>query len=434
MCDPAWDLGCELGICAGRAASSTRQRNPYIFSKPFRGRRREVSSGTPRQSVTATQLLSLGVPRIAREFPNDPELRIELLGAMGEIYAGLSDLGSAELVEKKQIALARQFYGDRDPIVVLEMIGASWNAMNVQDWTGLAGMLDDSDKLLHEDRQDDSALRAEWWVLKANWLSVQSGQNGAEQRDLLRSTELFARHDPIARGYQEALSALGVMHFLVGDYDGAGKFFRQAIAVSEAKPDHQDLDLAADIANLAQVQENQGDSAGAAAGLARAAKLALEAGGNQNGVYWYAMAQQAKLMDMRGDWKPALAMLNSLWQQRSANSPSENVQYQVRLLTAQCQIREGNGAAMIPVLRAALSVLRAKPAQADDEKRVLLALADAYDQAGQEADAVATFRLVGADVSSGQLDNAVELTRRRDGAGICRNRGRLWRQHQYSIP
>ncbi len=355
----------------------------------FAGADTKFPPGTPRQSVTATELLSLGLPRIEHEFASDPELRIELLGAMGEIYAGLSDLGSAEQVEKKQIALARQFYGDRDPIVVRDIIGASWNAMNMQDWSGLADLLAASDTLLRVDGQDESAFRAEWWVLKANWLSVQPDQTGAEQRALLRASYLFARYDPVAGGYQEALSALGEMHFLAGDYDGAGNFFRQAIAVSYAQPKRRTLDLAADIANLAQVQENQGDPDGAAKGFAHAAKLALDAGGNQNGVYWYASAQQAKLMDMRGEWRPALAVLDALWQQRSANSPSENIQYEVRLLFASCLVREGKGASAIPALKTTLSVLKARPAQADDETHVLLTLADAYDQAGQSTDALA---------------------------------------------
>ena len=410
-------------VRAERQAARGNAIRTFLVSL-FAGAETKFPADTPRQAVTATELLSLGLPRIDREFAGDPQLRIELLGAMGEIYAGLSDLGSAERVEKQQIALARQFYGDRNPIVVRDMIGASWHAMNMQDWSGLADLLAASNTLLHEDGQDRSALRAEWWVLKANWLSVQPNQTDAEQRALLRSTELFARYDPVAGGYQEALSALGEMHFLAGDYDGAGNFFRAAIAVSYAQPHHRILDLAADIANLAQVQENRGDPDGAAKGFAHAAQLALDAGGNQNGVYWYATAQQAKLLDMRGEWKPALAILDSLWQQRSANSPSENIQYEVRLLFASCLVREGKGAIAIPALRTTLSVLKARPAQTDDETRVLLTLADAYDQAGQSVDALAAFRMAGADITSGRPDNAMELTRKERWGRFLQEHGR----------
>ena len=85
-------------------------------------------------------------------------------------------------------------------------------------------------------------------------------------------------------------------------------------------------------------------------------------------------------------------MLETLLQQRSASSPSENVQYQVRLLYASCLVREGNGAMMIPSLQATLAVLRAGPAQANDESRALLTLADAYDQAGRVNDARAALK------------------------------------------
>jgi eukaryotic-like serine/threonine-protein kinase len=366
-------------------------------------------SGTPRQSVTAEELLTLGVPRIDREFANDPGLRIELLGAMGDIYAGLSDLSAAEQVGKKQIALARQFYGDQDPIVVRAMISASWNAMSMQDWAGLAQMLAESDKLLREDGQDRSKLRAEWWVLKANWLALQPHSIEAQQNALLQSTKLFARYDPTANGYQEALSALGEMHFIAGDIDGAGIFFRKAITVAYLQPHRRDVDLAADIANLGQVQENQADPIGAEESFTRAAKLALDAAGNQNGVYWYAVAQRAKLMDLRGNWKPARAMLKSLLQQRSVSSPSENVQYQVRLLYASCLVREGNGATTIPSLLATLAVLKARPAQANDESRTLLTLADAYDQAGRPDDARAALRAAGVATLTGDPADVAEL-------------------------
>jgi serine/threonine protein kinase len=369
-------------------------------------------AGKPRQSVTAEELLTLGIPRIDREFANDPGLRIELLGAMGEIYAGLSDLSTAEQVGKKQIALARKLYGDQDPIVVREMISASWNAMGMQDWAGLAQLLAESDKLLHEDGQDKSKLRAEWWVLKANWLALQPHSAEAQQTALLQSIKLFARYDPSASGYQEALSALGEMHFIAGDIDGAGIFFKKAIAVAYLQPNRRNVDLAADIANLGQVQENRADMNGAEASFTHAAKLALDAAGNQNGVYWYAVAQQAKLMDLRGNWKPALAMLESLLQQRSTTSPSENVQYQVRLLYASCLVREGNGATTIPSLQATLAVLRARPAQANDASRVLLTLADAYDQAGRVDDARAALEAAGVNVVAGDPADVAELAYR----------------------
>jgi eukaryotic-like serine/threonine-protein kinase len=369
-------------------------------------------AGKPRQSVTAEELVALGVPRIDREFANDPGLRVELLGAMREIYAGLSDLSAAEQVGNKQIALARRLYGDQDPIVVREIISASWNAMSMQDWPRLAQMLVESDKLLHEDGQDRSKLRAEWWVLKANWLGVQPHSAEAQQNALLQSTKLFARYDPAASGYQEALSALGGMHFTAGDFDGAGDFFRKAIAVAHLQPNGRNVDLAADVANLGQVQENQADLNGAEASFTHAAKIALDAAGNQNGVYWYAIAQQAKLMDLRGNWKPALAMLGTLLQQRSASSPSENVQYQVRLLYASCQVREGNGATTIPSLQATLAVLTARPAQANDVSRTLLTLADAYDQAGRPDDARAALRAAGVATLTGDPADAAELSGR----------------------
>ena len=193
--------------------------------------------------------------------------------------------------------------------------------------------------------------------------------------------------------------------------DGAGLYFSKAIAAGYAQPNRRNVDLAADIANLAQVQENRSDLKGAAENLAKAAKLALDAGGNQNGVYWYAVAQQAKLLDFRGEWKPALSLLDTLEQQRSGGSPSENVRYQVRLLYASCRIREGSGADMVPSLEATLAVLTARPSQADDRQRALLTLADAYDQAGHADKARVTFRLAGSDVIAAHPNSAADLTR-----------------------
>ena len=396
-------------VRAERQASRGSAIRTFLVSL-FAGADANFPAGKPRQSVTAKELLALGIPRIDREFGSEPELKIELLGAMGEIYSGLSDFASAEQVQRRQIALARHFYGERDPIVVRDMMAASWNAMNMQDWQGLAGLLAQSDKLLRDNGNDDSESRAEWWVLEANLLSVQPHEGEAQERALLHSVDLFARHDPAAHGHQEALSALGELHFLAGDFDGAGIFFKQAIAVAHVQPGRGNVDLAADMANLAQVQENQGDARGAEENLKQAAKLALEAGGDQNGVYWYAVAQQAKLMDLRGEWQPASAMLQDLLGQGSSSSPSENVQNQVRLLYAACLVRDGRGGTAIPSLQAALPALRARPSQADDAFRAWLTLGDAYDEAGRAQEARAALEAAGIDAIAGHPDNAAELT------------------------
>ena len=69
----------------------------------------------PRGQITAKELLDLDTPAIERDFADDPDSAIELLGVAASIYRELDDQPRFETLHRRQFELARKTYGDLHP-------------------------------------------------------------------------------------------------------------------------------------------------------------------------------------------------------------------------------------------------------------------------------------------------------------------------------
>jgi hypothetical protein len=122
------------------------------------------ASDKPRGGITARELLDASAPRIERDFAAQPELQIELLGTIAEIFHELFESERYAALHARYMELARQRYGEQDPRVI---DGYLQEAKDASDFESATRLLDRVDPLIRQAGLDRSPVRARWWVLKA---------------------------------------------------------------------------------------------------------------------------------------------------------------------------------------------------------------------------------------------------------------------------
>ena len=341
----------------------------------------------PRNLVSAEQLVNLGVPRINRDFANDKALQFELLGAIADIYIGLSDLTRASQIQAKRVVLARELYGERSRQAIEQVLNEATSAVGAQDWKLVESLLEKSDGLLRETNERYGDMRAVWWWTKGSLIPAIQNDNLAAEAALQKAVQLFSRFNPTAVGYSTALEQLGAIYYDRYDSDQAVAYYKQALTVERSRSHPDNLMIANYEAVLSAAQDDQGDLAAADASANDSIKLAREAGGPQQDAYWYAVSNQAYELNARGLWKLAHEMFEDLFKLATPNAPSAGVKRQARVFYAKSLVREGNAATAIPILQETQVSASATPLNAEESNYIKFVLADAYEQEGRFDDA-----------------------------------------------
>jgi predicted Ser/Thr protein kinase len=164
---------------ARRSADQAHATKAFLLSL-FKANDARVAQDRPRGSITARELLDQNADRIEREFAGQPELEIELLATVRDLYGYLDEDERFEHFQKRTMALATAHYGEHHPIVIGGVITDAWGSIYAQDYAGAAVELARADRLLHEAGLDESALRAEWWL--AHGESLRATPGGAMAR------------------------------------------------------------------------------------------------------------------------------------------------------------------------------------------------------------------------------------------------------------
>jgi serine/threonine-protein kinase len=184
----------------------------------------KVASNVDRSKLTAKEILDAGRQRIKTELHAQPEVRLELLGTLAEMYGRL-ELGSEfEALNNERIALAREHYGEHHPIVYEARSNDYWSDIYSGNFTRALGIIDEL----------DASAQAR-------------GERGApgDERAAIR---MHGRAEALA------LSATESGEPLIARYRAAVRAFEDAKVVS---PDH-----AAAVANLGRALVQVGDPRG----------------------------------------------------------------------------------------------------------------------------------------------------------------------------
>ncbi|MFO1467269.1 MAG: serine/threonine-protein kinase [Steroidobacteraceae bacterium] len=382
---------------AARTAGLERQRATEardFLVRMFRASDPRVASDKPRGQITAKEMLDQMTPRIGVEFARDPATRLELLGVAASIYRAFDDPARFHALNREQVALARELYGDDHPIVIDGLIEEAQDLVDSGDTRGAQRMLGRLDALIRDARLDRSTTRAHWWLVRSNaWWSDSTAwpQVVASVR---QAVDLYAQVAPRDPEYVTALNQLGNVYSTHWQDAEAVTVYTQAIRISESLAESDQAQLQTLYGNLAESNLYLGRFDAAEAAFARAVDITRRTTGVEHFRHWPTMAMYARTVHLRGDRERALAMFAQLL----AIIPAERTTLQeqeaanVRETYAGCLAAEGRPALAIPMLEELERRYQQSSPYEFDLRSVRATLGDAYDRAGRSADARRTLK------------------------------------------
>lgn len=367
------------------AARATAARN-FLVTVFNASDPRKLSS-RPRGQITAKELLDANADRIDREFANDPRTRVEMLGIVSTIYRELGELDRYAAMHKRMLDLARQEYGDLHPVVLTALLDEAEFASAREDFAEAARVLGSVDPLIHRAGMDQSGLRARWLLLQGMTLSGDPAKQTQRLAYLKESAELFRTQASDDPNYVTTLSELGTIGVGKMDLQAATDYFRQAIEAAHHVHDRNDAELMTIYSNLAVVQQQAGDFAGADISYTKIEEIAARTYGRGDRQEWVPMAQHARTLHLSGQRQRALALYESLLPLLPPASEPDHDAAFARESYGACLLAEGRPEPAIPLLESALRVFEVKELFFFEGTRVRVNLGTAYDLAGREADA-----------------------------------------------
>lgn len=193
--------------------------------------------GVDARHTTAEELLAIGARRIRSEMTDVPELRAELLGTMGELYAKL-ELGTEALsLLEEQLATLRTLHPgpSTDAAMVMAQIGLM---------LGDAGRYQDSQRQLEAAQgeldllQDhDSMARVDTLLgLGRNAVALRPPRDPTAERLIRESLRLLETHFPEDHRRPGLMSTLAIVADYRGDLATAEAYFRAALDLTQRPP------------------------------------------------------------------------------------------------------------------------------------------------------------------------------------------------------
>jgi serine/threonine protein kinase/tetratricopeptide (TPR) repeat protein len=376
---------------AEREAARANTIKAFVLSL-YGGRDPGFPADKPRRDVSAEKLLDLGVDRIEREFAQDPELEIELYAMTGSLYEALSDPDRAAELNERRVALARRIFGETHPLVIRALLTETANAFAAGQMEEANRSLARADVLIRQSGQDDSELRALWWLNKSDMLTGDMGAQAERQDAVEKAVTWYERHARASAGYPLALQTAAVVRLDQSDQEGAAALLQKALDKLYALPDGQRDDaVLLDILILrGGTFERLGRLDEARQDCEKAAALALEMQGMADR-YWLCLSRVANMLHRQGKRDEALAKFDVLLKQLPPGPTASLIPDWIRLIYADDLTSEGRADQALPVLERYRPLFERDPDHQHDFWRVEFALGEAYAQLGRVADARASF-------------------------------------------
>jgi serine/threonine-protein kinase len=243
------------------------------------------------ETPTARDLLEAGAARVTRELAGQPEVRVEMLGTLGEIYyqLGQYDRARSLLEEANGILDGRPGAGDAARGLNLCRLGSVLRKQ---------GRYDEAEKAL-----------AQGEALLLSGLGPDDGQRASCLGELATSYYQRGDYGRAQAGFEAALAAhrrrgdelsagmvinnLGLVRSSQEDYKGSEAHYRQALEIVRRHKGADHPQVAINLFNVARSLQGQGDFAGAEPLFREALEINLKALGEDHpevGIDWILVA------------------------------------------------------------------------------------------------------------------------------------------------
>jgi eukaryotic-like serine/threonine-protein kinase len=337
------------------AAQATAIKNYLLLL--FKANDPRIASDRPRGQITARELLDLGSARLEHAFSDRLQLKLELLGVTAELYRELGEGERYRQLHAEQMALARALGGEQHPAAIQGLLREADDARLRGDHAEALARIEQVDALIRRAGLDRSALRARWWLARANALEADLRDWDARMQALTEAAQLFERVAPEDWDRVVTLANIAAAWWERGQEGDAARSrdeSHRAIAAADTARERNDADLLVIHTNLGHAEAFLGNPTAAAAAFATAADLARRTHGEHNHRYWYSLGSQAALLHGMGERERAIALFDELLALLPA-APLPADRGAVALALAQCGtalLREGRPRAALPLLEA----------------------------------------------------------------------------------
>lgn len=352
----------------------------------FRASDPRVPSGAPRGQTSAKELLDRGAARIEKDFASQPELQIDLLGLVTDIYEGLSEEEPYDLYRQRRAELALAHYGPAHPIVLDAQLSEAMAAVTRQEYDRASALLATIDDQLKRSGQDHSLLRAYWWTTEEARAFAADGPSAVTQAAIDHAIDLYQEFAPNSSEYAAALSRVAMQYSEQSDYAEAVRYGELALAVYDTAPDRAENQVLNVLANHTRNYELLGDYNRADATYDRNRTLVVKLLGEGDPNFWLAGLQQARMKLRHGDIEAGQALADRMYAAIPSNWTTTNQDQWARGLYAECLVMQGRVIEAIPIFEATLSDFLEHD-YAGMSAYWKRDLGDAYDRAGRVDDA-----------------------------------------------
>jgi serine/threonine protein kinase/tetratricopeptide (TPR) repeat protein len=317
------------------------------------------SRGRP---IQAREVLDHGLKMIRQGSGIEPELRADILETLGRVYRSLGLYTRAGELLTEALRLDRETQEPDSPLIV-------------QDLHNLAGALYDSGKskeaepLIREALRIQEARQETQNIDYAKGLSnlgealLSRGELDSAEALLKKSLDIkLSLPQPHPKDVAFSLNAFGKLYATRGQYALAGSSYQKALQIRRTLAGGlPDPEVATTLANLASLQENLGNLAGADAAYREVLEMRRKLFGDRNqkvafalNNLGYVLSGEGKAVEAETCFREALSILGESSGRKSKLWPSLQRNLAVALL------RQGKAAEAETNAREALAIFRAE--------------------------------------------------------------------------
>ncbi|MFD0726880.1 protein kinase domain-containing protein [Lysobacter brunescens] len=414
---------------AQRAAEEARRATAIknFLIEVFSASDPRIASDAPRGNISARALLDASADRIEQRFADDPDLQIELLRTLADLYRQLGEDDRYRALQEKQLAKVRERYGRLHPNLLNGEVEAATIACVAADGPACDRALTTSDRLLREAGDKDPELRAHWWILRANRWQAQDGAEDRAQAAFERAIALFRSHAPRTRGHVTALQEYA--SFLTsrrGDHEAAIRTYREALTLANTLPDRNDAELQTLYGNLGLLHQQLGRFAEAGRAFAASADIAARTTGADFPTAWVPRSNAARTLHLAGDRDAAHREFSRVVPLLPKDGRHAIEAAAVREVYGERLSAEGRPELGTPHLQAAEAIYRRQSAHPFKWRLTLRYLGEAQAQAGRIDEAGRTLKRSLDDYLAHQADAEQPVMAIRESWGRwLLDRGRL---------
>ncbi len=389
-------LAAGLAGVAWQAQRAEREAARAIAAKQFlidmfKASDPRIAQDRPRGQITARELLDASVEKIDRQFADDTETQIELMGVAAQIYRELEDEERYERLHNQYLNRARHHYSEGHPIVIAALLEGAMRTKDRYEHEEALHQLDAIDSLIHRAKLDRSALRASWWLVRGQALMNDSARAEEQTTALRNAADLYAAVAPKDPQRVTALADLGTSYSNRMEFQPARRYLEEAVKISAVVENRNDAELATINGNLGQIAQSMGDFEAADQAYARAEEIMRRTYGASNHRHWVPSAVRARTAHLGGNRDRALTLFDTLLSDIPADSTHHDA-IEAREWFGACLAAEGRSDQAIPLLEAAERFYRSTTMYDYQLPRVRATLGDAYENVGRIEDARRTLK------------------------------------------